>query len=195
MILVIDNYDSFTYNIVQYLGILNKAVTVWRNDAFELEAIKALDPEAIILSPGPGHPEEAGLTLRVIETYKTEYPILGICLGHQAIGHSEGALVNKAKDQLHGKTSIIHHEEGGIFEGIVSPVEVVRYHSLVIDVKSLPEQLTVLARDEKGEIMAVKHKDHPLYGLQFHPESYSTSHGMAMLENFINIAKNHKTAL
>lgn len=191
MILVIDNYDSFTYNIVQYLGILKKAVTVWRNDSFLVEDIKALNPEAIIISPGPGYPSEAGLSLKVIETYKRDYPILGVCLGHQAIGQVEGGLVKQASQQLHGKTSLIDLEADPIFKGLSSPLEVVRYHSLVVDAGVLPDQLKVLARDDKGEIMALKHRTYPLYGLQFHPESYGTKEGMKVFENFLEIAVKH----
>lgn len=194
MILVIDNYDSFTYNIVQYLGILKKAVTVWRNDSFELEDVKALNPEAIIISPGPGYPSEAGLSLKVIEAYKRDYPILGVCLGHQAIGQAEGGVVKQASQQLHGKTSLIDLEADPIFKGLSSPLEVVRYHSLVVDAAALPDQLKVLARDDKGEIMALKHSTYPLYGLQFHPESYGTKEGMRMFENFLEIADKYKNS-
>lgn len=189
MVLVIDNYDSFTYNIVQYLGTLGEQLTIWRNDTFELSDIDALDPKAIILSPGPGHPQNAGLTCKVIEAFKSRIPIMGVCLGHQAIGLVEGAVVGEADKQLHGKVSRINLSDGGLFQGLPSALEVVRYHSLVIDKTTCPEALEVISTDSIGEIMAVKHKEHPMYGVQFHPESYSTQGGMKMLQNFIGIAE------
>ncbi len=189
MILVIDNYDSFTYNIVQYLGSLGEEVEVVRNDRFKLSDIAEMNPEAIVLSPGPGHPSEAGLTCQVIETYKDKIPMMGVCLGHQAIGLVEGGTVNEARQQLHGKISRIDLSNDAIFNDLGSKMDVVRYHSLVIDKNTCPQTLKVLSTDAHGEIMAVRHVDYPVYGVQFHPESYSTKNGMKILENFIQIAK------
>ena len=188
MVLVIDNYDSFTYNIVQYLGSLGEQLTIWRNDTFKLSDVNDLDPKAIILSPGPGHPKDAGLTCKVIETFKGKIPIMGVCLGHQAIGLVEGGTVNEADKQLHGKMSCINLADQDLFKDLPEALEVVRYHSLVIDKATCPNDLEVISTDSVGEIMAVKHKAYPMYGVQFHPESYSTQGGMKILQNFIGIA-------
>ncbi len=192
MILVIDNYDSFTYNIVQYLGSLGQTVKVVRNDQFELKEIASMGPAAIILSPGPGHPSEAGKTCDVIQHFKDKIPMMGVCLGHQAIGLVEGATVNEAKRQLHGKISEVALEPVHLFDGLGGSMEVVRYHSLVIDKTTCPDSLEIISTDEHGEIMAIKHKRYPVYGVQFHPESYSTRDGMKILENFIKIAKTYQ---
>lgn len=192
MILVIDNYDSFTYNIVQYLGRLSQTVKVIRNDQFELSEIEDMQPAAIVLSPGPGHPSEAGKTCDVIQYFKDKIPMMGVCLGHQAIGLVEGATVNEAKRQLHGKISEVALESDHLFKGLGSAMEVVRYHSLVIDKTTCPDSLEIISTDEHGEIMAIKHKVYPVYGVQFHPESYSTRDGMKILENFITIAKTYQ---
>lgn len=191
MILVIDNYDSFTFNIVQYLGELGEELTVWRNDAFQMKDIESLNPKAIILSPGPGHPQEAGMTCEVIRKYKATYPMLGVCLGHQAIGIVEGGRVNEAHQQLHGKISNIKLEGDTLFESLPKHIDVVRYHSLVIDKDSCPDSLQVISTDDRNEIMAVQHKKHPLFGVQFHPESYSTQGGMTIFKNFLEIAQKH----
>lgn len=192
MILVIDNYDSFTYNIVQYLGELGEQLTIWRNDAFDLGDIEELSPKAIILSPGPGHPKDAGLTCDVIQAYKDKFPIMGVCLGHQAIGLVEGGTVNEARRQLHGKLSRISFSETELFNGLPDAVHVVRYHSLVIDKDKCPDTLDVISTDKHGEIMAVQHKTYPMFGVQFHPESYGTEGGMVMLKNFVKIANEYK---
>jgi len=189
MILVIDNYDSFTFNIVQYFGQLGEAITVWRNDAFSMEEIDVIKPKAIVLSPGPGHPQDAGLTCEVIRTYKDKYPILGVCLGHQAIGLVEGGRVEQAHQQLHGKVSSISLLGESLFRDLPRRINVVRYHSLVIEKDSCPKSLEVISTDDKNEIMAVKHKMYPLYGVQFHPESYSTQGGMTIFKNFLDQAQ------
>jgi len=191
MVLVIDNYDSFTYNIVQYLGEMGVQIEVWRNEEFKLADVELINPKAIILSPGPGHPEDAGLTCDVIRVYGEKIPIMGVCLGHQAIGLVEGAVVGEAHEQLHGKVSEICLNENALFQGLPESINVVRYHSLVIDKTTCPEQLQVLSTDSRGEIMAVKHRDNPTYGVQFHPESYSTVGGKQILKNFIDIAQEH----
>lgn len=192
MILIIDNYDSFTYNIAQELGRLGMEVLVWRNDKFSLDDIRQADPAAIILSPGPGHPADAGLTCQVLRTYSGQIPILGVCLGHQAIGLVEGGNVIEANRQMHGKISRIKLCNDHLFAGLGPMMEVVRYHSLVIDRHACPESLKVIARDDAGEIMAVRHKTRPVYGVQFHPESYSTEGGTRILSNFVEIAQNFR---
>ena len=191
MILVIDNYDSFTYNLVQYLGELGEDVDVRRNDAIAVEDVGALGPEAIVLSPGPCTPAEAGVTVPVIRRWGASIPILGVCLGHQAIGEAYGGRVVRARRVMHGKTSLVEHDGGGVFAGVPSPVEVMRYHSLVIEPESLPRDLAVVAHaaDSPDEIHAVRHRSHPVHGVQFHPESVLTQHGKRMLANFLEIAR------
>ncbi|SFM18990.1 anthranilate synthase component 2 [Gracilibacillus orientalis] len=194
MILLIDNYDSFTYNLFQYMSELGKQVEVVRNDKITLEEIRELDPEAIILSPGPGIPEEAGICIDVVKALSSEFPILGICLGHQAIGAAYGATVTHAGQIKHGKTSMIRHQNDEIFNYLEQPLEVMRYHSLVIEKDTIPDQLlvTATAMDDK-EIMAVKHTYLPVYGLQFHPESIGTGKGKQLLNNFFeSIRKGQK---
>jgi len=195
MILVIDNYDSFTYNIVQYLGEMGTEMKIWRNDTFTLDELKILKPEAIILSPGPGHPINAGLTCDVIREFTGIIPILGVCLGHQAIGLVNGGKVVEAEVQLHGKISNINLNEDRLFKDMPSNIDVVRYHSLVIDKATIPSQLEVISSDENGEIMAIKHREHPVYGVQFHPESYSTQNGKRILRNFLDIAESRRKNL
>lgn len=187
MILLIDNYDSFTYNLYQYMGIFTEEITVVRNDKITIEEIKKMAPEKIVLSPGPKSPKEAGICLDVVKEFYDKIPILGICLGHQAIGEALGGTVSYAKELLHGKQSLIHHSRKGIFEGIPSPVKVARYHSLAVLKQSLPECLEILAETQDGEIMAIKHRDYPVFGMQFHPESIYTEHGKKMLETFITL--------
>ena len=185
MILLIDNYDSFTYNLYQYMGIFNPDITVKRNDEITIEDIKEMKPEKIVLSPGPKSPKEAGICMDVVKEFYDKKPILGICLGHQSIGAAFGAKIVHAKELMHGKQSLIEHDGTGIFQGIPSPIHVARYHSLAVDENTLPEDFQVLARTEDGEIMAMKHKTFPVLGIQFHPESIFTDHGKKMIENFL----------
>lgn len=186
MILLIDNYDSFTYNLYQYFGTFTDDIQVVRNDKITIEEIEEMNPEKIVLSPGPKSPKEAGICLDVIRHFYEKKPILGICLGHQCIGEAFGATVSYAKQIVHGKQSVIEHVENGIFQGIEGEIKVARYHSLAILEETLPECLEVLARTKDGEIMAVAHKNYPVLGLQFHPESIYTEHGKRMIENFVN---------
>lgn len=186
MILLIDNYDSFTYNLYQYMGIFEDDIKVVRNDKITISEITALAPERIVLSPGPKSPKEAGICMEVIKAFYDKIPILGICLGHQCIGEAFGATVTYAKKIVHGKQSVITHAGDGIFTGIDSPIKVARYHSLAVMQKDLPECLKILATTEDGEIMAMRHRQYPVTGLQFHPESIYTEHGKRMIENFIN---------
>lgn len=186
MILLIDNYDSFTYNLYQYMGIFHDDIKVVRNDKITIQEIEELAPERIVLSPGPKSPKEAGICIETIHAFYDKIPILGICLGHQCIGEAFGATVSYAKKIFHGKQSVIAHEGDSIFTGIDSPIKVARYHSLAVKKEGLPECLKILAETEDGEIMAMRHKDYPVAGLQFHPESIYTEHGKRMIENFIN---------
>ncbi len=188
-VFMIDNYDSFTYNLVQYLGTLGADVIVKRNDQTSVEEIKELRPEAIVISPGPCTPAEAGISVEVIRTFYREIPILGVCLGHQSIGVAFGGRIVRAKNLMHGKVSKITHTGEGIFQNIPSPFTAVRYHSLVIDERSLPEVLRITARSDDGEIMGVQHREFPVFGVQFHPESVLSEHGMDILRNFLEIAK------
>ncbi|TQR14654.1 anthranilate synthase component II [Psychrobacillus soli] len=186
MILLIDNYDSFTYNLFQQVSSLGKDVQVIRNDAITIEEIELLNPEAIIISPGPGTPTEAGISIEVIQKLHQKYPILGICLGHQSIGAAFGANIVQAKTIMHGKISEVEHTRSSIFEAFTEPISVMRYHSLVIDEHTLDEKLEVLARaGDDNEIMAIKHREYPLYGLQFHPESIGTVQGDQLMRSFI----------
>jgi anthranilate synthase component 2 len=186
MILLIDNYDSFTYNLYQFMGIFNSDIKVVRNDKLTIEDIEKMNPEKIVISPGPKSPKEAGICLDVIKHFAGVKPILGICLGHQCIGEAFGATVSYAKKICHGKQSAIHHNNDGIFKGLDDDIRVARYHSLAIIEDTLPDCLEVTARTEDGEIMAVQHKSYPVYGLQFHPESIYTEHGKKLIENFIS---------
>lgn len=192
MILMIDNYDSFTYNLVQYLGELKAEVKVVRNDQITIDEIKALQPERIVISPGPCTPNEAGISLEVIKTFAGKLPLFGVCLGHQAIGQSFGGNIIRAKEIMHGKTSMMHHTNQGIFKGLSNPFEATRYHSLVINRNTCPDCLEVTAwtetpEGEIDEIMGVRHKDFAIEGVQFHPESILTQHGHDMLQNFIDL--------
>ncbi len=189
-ILMIDNYDSFTYNIVQYLYELGVDVEVVRNDKISIDEIKNKDDiDAIVISPGPCSPSEAGISIDVIKEFKGIYPILGVCLGHQSIGAAFGAKIVKAKCLMHGKTSMIYHNEKGLFKGIPNPFEAVRYHSLVIDKNTLPEDIEITAwTEEDNEIMGIEHKKYPIWGIQFHPESILTSYGKELLNNFIKLS-------
>ena len=186
MILLIDNYDSFTYNLYQYLGELGENIIVKRNDELTISEIKEMNPEAIVISPGPGRPEEAGNCVKVIQQLHTSFPILGICLGHQAIGYSFGAKITKAEKIMHGKVSEIRHQNKAIFQSFPQNLKVMRYHSLVIRKDTLPAQFEVLATStDDEEIMAIKHRDYPLYGMQFHPESIGTEAGSQLLKQFL----------
>lgn len=185
MILMIDNYDSFTYNLVQYLGELKQKVLVYRNDKINISTIKKLKPTYIVISPGPGEPKDAGISNEVIETFAGKIPILGVCLGHQCIGYVYGGRIVRAKNLMHGKTSLVYHDGKTIFENIPNPFEATRYHSLLVEKKSLPKMLSVIARTKAGEIMAMKHKKCALWGVQFHPESILTKEGKRILNNFL----------
>ncbi len=185
MLLVIDNYDSFTYNLVQYLGEMGQEVRVVRNDEIPAAEIAALGPSHIVISPGPCTPNEAGISLEVIETYAGKIPILGVCLGHQAIGQAFGGKVVRAARVMHGKTSKITHDGKGLFTGLPNPFEATRYHSLLIERASVPDSLDVTAETAEKEIMAVRHKTLPVEGVQFHPESFLTTSGKDLLRNFI----------
>ncbi|MEE8043355.1 MAG: aminodeoxychorismate/anthranilate synthase component II [Pseudomonadales bacterium] len=191
MVLMIDNYDSFTYNIVQYLGELGSSVVVQRNDEIEIDEIESLAPSHIVISPGPCTPNEAGISMQVVERFAGRVPILGICLGHQSIGQVYGGRIVRARSVMHGKTSMIHHEQEGVFENLESPFEATRYHSLVIEKATLPECLELTAWTETGEgevdqIMGVRHRTLGVEGVQFHPESIVTQQGHELLRNFLN---------
>jgi anthranilate synthase/aminodeoxychorismate synthase-like glutamine amidotransferase len=185
VILVIDNYDSFTYNLVQFMGELGAEIQVARNDQITLDEIRALAPSHIVISPGPGDPDDGGISLDVIRTFGAETPLLGVCLGHQCIGQAYGGVVKRAPRLMHGKTSMIYHKGDTLFNGMPSPFEATRYHSLIVEEGTLPDSLTVTAFTEQGEIMAVRHKSHPVVGVQFHPESILTKFGKRMLQNFL----------
>jgi len=187
MILMIDNYDSFTYNLVQYLGELKAKIKVFRNDKITLLAIKKMHPEKIVISPGPGRPEDAGISCALIREFAGKIPILGVCLGHQAIGFAYGGRIVPAKALMHGKTSLIYHGKTGIFKVIPNPFEATRYHSLVVERKSLPQCLEIIAWTRDLEIMGLKHKNYPLWGVQFHPESILTKYGKNILANFLKL--------
>ncbi len=191
MLLMIDNYDSFTYNLVQYFGELGADVRVLRNDQIDIGGIEKLDPDQIVISPGPCTPNEAGVSVETIKHFAGKKPILGVCLGHQSIGQAFGGKIIHAGNIMHGKTSMIHHTDVGVFSGIDNPFEATRYHSLVIEKASLPDCLEVTAwtEDEKGEpdeIMGVRHKEYAIEGMQFHPESILTEHGHQLLKNFLD---------
>ena len=185
MLLVVDNYDSFTFNLVQYLGEENVEIQVRRNDDITLDQLERLAPERILISPGPCTPREAGLSNEIIQTFGHKVPTLGVCLGHQCIAHTFGAEVVVNEEIMHGKTSPISHNSKGLFEGIPSPFTATRYHSLVVKRDTVPECLEITAETEGGEIMGIRHKEHPIWGVQFHPESILTDHGRLLLQNFL----------
>ena len=185
MILVIDNYDSFTYNLVQYLGEMGAELEVRRNDALTLADVAAMRPEKILISPGPGTPDDAGITLDLIREFGPRTPIFGVCLGQQAIGQALGGRVVRADRMMHGKTSLVHHTGQGVFQGLPTPLEATRYHSLVVERASLPDSLEITAHSDDGEIMGLRHTSWPLEGVQFHPESVLTEHGKQMVRNFL----------
>ncbi len=186
-ILVIDNFDSFTYNLVQYFGELGTELEVFRNNAISLPEIAERSPDGIVISPGPGIPDDSGITLPVIEKFAGKYPILGVCLGCQAIGQAFGGYVIRASELMHGKTSQIFHEESRVFAGLPNPFTATRYHSLVVDPERVPECLRITARTGNEIIMGLEHKELPVFGVQFHPESFLTEHGKLLLQNFLNI--------
>ena len=187
MILIIDNYDSFTYNLVQYIGEIQPDVDVYRNDKITLDEIEELAPERIIISPGPCTPLEAGISNEVIERFGPKMPLLGVCLGHQCIGHTYGGKVIRADRLMHGKTSMIYHTGAELFDGVKTPFEATRYHSLIVERDSLPEVLEIIARTDDNEIMALKHREFPVWGVQFHPESILTEPGKRILGNFLEL--------
>jgi anthranilate synthase/aminodeoxychorismate synthase-like glutamine amidotransferase len=188
MVLVIDNYDSFTYNLVQYLGELGADIRVRRNDEVTLEEIQAMQPDQILISPGPGRPEQAGVTMDVIRRFGPTTPVLGVCLGHQAIGVVYGGTVCRARTPMHGKTSTVEHDGKGVFAGVAGPFQAGRYHSLIIAGDALPPELEVTARTrDDGTIMGVRHRRYPVHGVQFHPESVLTDEGKRMLRNFLDL--------
>jgi anthranilate synthase/aminodeoxychorismate synthase-like glutamine amidotransferase len=189
MIVLIDNYDSFTFNLVQFLGDLGAACTVWRNDALSAAAVMDLRPEAIVLSPGPCTPNEAGICLDLIAAAAGHVPILGVCLGHQAIGQAFGGTVMRAPSPMHGKVSPISHSGSDIFEGLPSPFNATRYHSLIVERETLPEALIPTAFTEDGLIMGLRHRSLPVFGVQFHPESIASEHGHSILANFLAIGR------
>ncbi|WP_374623448.1 aminodeoxychorismate/anthranilate synthase component II [Devosia sp.] len=188
-LLVIDNYDSFTYNLVHFLGELGADPVVFRNDKITLEQIEAISPEAIVLSPGPCTPNEAGICLRLIERFAPTTPILGVCLGHQALGQAMGGEVIRAPELMHGKTSRINHTGKGLFRGLNAGFEATRYHSLVVKRETLPRELEVTASTDDGLIMGMQHRVYPSHGVQFHPESIASENGHALLQNFLNLAR------
>ena len=189
MLLMIDNYDSFTYNLVQYFGELGEEIEVFRNDKISIPEIEKLNPEMLVISPGPGTPENAGVSLDMINHFKGKIPILGVCLGHQCIGEVFGGKIVSAPRLMHGKTSFIHHEGKDIFQGLSNPFEATRYHSLVVEKKSIPDCLEITAWTDQQEIMGLKHKNYLVIGVQFHPESILTKEGKQLLKNFLNLSQ------
>ncbi len=194
MLLVIDNYDSFTYNLVQYFGELGETLEVHRNDTLSVDDVGAMQPEAIVVSPGPCSPREAGISVDVIRRYGSQIPLLGVCLGHQAIGEAYGGVVTRASRVMHGKMSQLRHDGTRLFAGVPSPFGVMRYHSLIVERDSLPAELEVTATavDDPREIHALQHRTHPVWGVQFHPESILTEHGRELLVNFLGMARAHR---
>ena len=187
MILVIDNYDSFTYNLVQYLGELGAEMKIFRNDKISIDEAVALKPEKVLVSPGPCSPKEAGISCNIIREFGSRVPLLGVCLGHQSIGEVYGGKVVRAERLMHGKTSPMLHNGESVFKGLPSPFDATRYHSLIIERESLPACLKITAETAEGEIMGVQHTEYPVHGVQFHPESILTQHGKALLQNFLNL--------
>ena len=193
MILVIDNYDSFTYNLVQYLGTLGADPVVVRNDVESVDALEARQPDGLVISPGPGEPKDAGVSEDVIRRFAGKLPILGVCLGHQALGEVYGGRIVRAPRLMHGKTSPILHRGRGLFAGLDNPFEATRYHSLIVDRASLPPVLEIVAWTPEGEIMGLKHQDHETWGVQFHPESVLTRPGMQLMENFLTLCRQQRS--
>lgn len=195
MIVMIDNYDSFVYNLVQYLGEMGEDIRVYRNNKVTIAQIEELSPEHIIISPGPCTPNEAGISLDVIQHFKGKVPILGVCLGHQAIGQAFGGDVVRANRLMHGKTSLMYHDGKGVFAGLASPLTATRYHSLIVKKETLPDCFEISAQTDQGEIMGIRHKEHAIEGVQFHPESILTQDGHAMLKNFLALNPNWTSKL
>jgi len=189
MYLLIDNYDSFTYNLVHYLGELGAEVSVWRNDALTVQDAIAMAPEGIILSPGPCDPDRAGICVPLVNAAAGRFPLLGVCLGHQAVGQAFGGRVVRGPLPMHGKTSMIHHNGSDIFRGLANPFPATRYHSLVVEREGFPASLEVTARTDDGLVMGVRHRQFPIFGVQFHPESIETAEGHKLLANFLTLAK------
>lgn len=187
MIVIIDNYDSFTYNLYQYIGEINPDIRVFRNDKITIKELQNMNISHIVISPGPGTPKDSGISKDVIKTFGSKIPILGICLGHQTLGEVYGCEIIKAKELVHGKTSMVFHDEMGIFSGIENPIKATRYHSLIVDKNSNSNELFFTAKTSDGEIMALMHKKHPIFGLQFHPEAIATNHGKQIIENFLKL--------
>jgi len=190
MLLLLDNYDSFTYNLYQYLAELGAEIEVHRNDQITFDDIKQLRPDHIVISPGPCTPNEAGLSCAIIEAFGPSIPILGVCLGHQAIGQVYGGRVVRAPEPMHGKTSLMYHDEQGVFQGLPQPFEAIRYHSLIVEEQDLPAVLEVTAHTEDGLIMGLRHREYPIQGVQFHPESIMTAVGKQLLRNFLALKAN-----
>ncbi len=191
MLLLIDNYDSFTYNLYQYLCELGEEVRVVRNDHTTIDEIKQMKPARIVISPGPGNPQGAGISCSVIEQFGPTTPLLGVCLGHQCIGHTFGAVVGQAPQIMHGKTSQVSHNKKGLFEGIPNPFPVIRYHSLAIQPETVPECLEITAQTDDGTIMGIRHRSYPVSGVQFHPESFMTGYGKELLQNFLKTGEQY----
>lgn len=191
MLLMIDNYDSFTYNLVQYFGELGEDVVVYRNDAIDVDGIKALNPDLLVISPGPCDPDQAGISLDVVRSFSGKIPLLGVCLGHQAIGRAFGGDIIRAPELMHGKTSQIIHENTDLFHGLPNPLEATRYHSLVVRRETLPSDLKVTAHTQDGTIMGLAHTSLPVWGVQFHPESIISQAGHELLQNFLNLGKKY----
>ena len=189
MLLLIDNYDSFTYNLFQYLSELGEEVLVVRNDKITIEEIEHMKPHRIVISPGPSNPQNAGISNDVIKTFGATLPLLGVCLGHQCIGYSYGAKIGQAKQIMHGKSSMIHHSNKGVFSGLPNPFPAIRYHSLVVEREGLPDclEITAWTEDADNEIMGLRHRQHPVEGVQFHPESFMTGAGKDILRNFLKL--------
>lgn len=195
MILLIDNYDSFVYNLVQYLGEMGEELLVFRNDAISVEEIESLGPSELLVSPGPCTPNEAGISVEAIRRLSGKMPILGVCLGHQAIGQAFGARVVRAKAPMHGKTSLVYHDGSGLFTGLPNPFVATRYHSLVVELDSITDPLTATAFSDDGEVMAIEHRFLPVFGVQFHPESIMTEVGKSLLKNFLDFSRRKRTPM
>lgn len=189
MIVIIDNYDSFTYNLYQYVGEINPDIKVFRNDKVSIAELKEMDISHIIISPGPGTPKDSGISKDIIREFGSRIPILGVCLGHQTIGETYGCEVVKAKEPFHGKTSMVYHDGKDLFNGIESPLKVTRYHSLIVDKNTFTEDLSPTAKTRDGEIMALRHRKHPIFGVQFHPEAIATCNGKQIIKNFLNFRR------